>query len=125
MTPTPYRKVNIVDENGDFVDLGSGDDKSATAENQSIQINKLTDILNALTDSTTETPVYSLQSGVYVVTAGAKRVYVANFGESDGIVLGAVLPPKTSIPFEASPGNILSAIATDGTGTSLAIVEIR
>lgn len=60
-----------------------------------------------------------------VVTAGARRVSIANVGAVAGTLLGATLQPGEVVTYEATAGETLGAIAYNATGTEFLIAEVR
>jgi hypothetical protein len=71
------------------------------------------------------TPTIRVETGVFTVQPGYKRVWIAVTGTAPVIVLGASIPSGTSIPFEIDSNDNGLAITGNAIGSSVLISEIR
>jgi len=76
------------------------------------------------------TPARSAQTAAYATAAGLYSVSVSNIGLANGTVLGVPILPGQTVNFsgyydeQTKVMNRLGAIAMDGTGTTLHVVEL-
>ncbi len=155
MAPSPFQKVNIVDENGEFIfsggSLGNTEGASEATLTEirdrlgSQPINGaampaggdgllgwlsaiwclINERLSDLNQGFSLEPIIMPTDSSGTITAGAKSVAVANHGNSDGLLQGEVFPAGASVEFGAEGRDTLKEITYDATGTKFLFAIVR
>ena len=86
-----------------------------------ISANAILSSILASTQGVERTPNYIRASAAGSIPAGSKDISIFNAGQANATVLGEILEPGFQIPFGTDGNDTSSAIAYDGTGTTLLI----
>ncbi|HYX14765.1 MAG TPA: hypothetical protein VE944_10430, partial [Nostoc sp.] len=90
MTETAYRKVNVVDADGNLISFGgggSGGGGDASATNQETEITRLGEIRDAISDrlpSAELTPSFISVTNSGTIASGRQSISFVNFGNNAG-----------------------------------------